>query len=125
MSLLLSTGPTRSYELTVSVDWVHGTVVLRGDLDRESAHQLAGALTALTATDHPRWVVDTAEVSWCDAGGLRALAAAHALAVASGRELRLVRPSRCVDRLVRLSGLHQLIAESTRGADRVAAARRG
>jgi anti-anti-sigma factor len=105
--------------LTVSIDWVHGTVELRGELDRQSAHHLADALSALTTTAHACWELDTSGVTWCDAGGLRALAAAHAFAVASGRSLRLVRTSRCVQRLVTLSGLDQLIADSVRPASRL------
>jgi anti-sigma B factor antagonist len=97
--------------LAVSINWVHGAVVLRGELDRHSAHHLVDALGALAATDHRCWVVDAADVTWCDAGGLRALAAAHAMALESGRELRLVQPSRCVDRLVTLTGLDRLIAD--------------
>jgi len=98
--------------LTVSVQWAAATVVLRGELDRECAHHLLDALTALACTDQPCWVVDAAGVTWCDAGGLRALAAAHALAVAHGRRLRLVHASRCVDRLVRLSGLDLRMADT-------------
>ena len=108
----LSTAPPPSEWLTVSVDWVQGTVVLCGELDRESAHHLADALWALSTTPHACWVVDTAGVTWCDVSGLRALAAACTLAAATGRELRLVRTSRCVDRLVRLSGLDRLIADT-------------
>ena len=96
--------------LTVSVQWSGATVVLSGELDRDCAHHLVDALAALAGTDQPCWVVDAAAVTWCDAGGLRALAAAHALAVAHGRELRLVRASRCVDRLLRLSGLDRQLA---------------
>jgi anti-sigma B factor antagonist len=100
--------------LVVSIDSLHGAVVLRGELDRDSAHHLVDAVSVLAAGTHSCWVVDTAGVTWCDVGGLRALAAAHALAVESGRELRLVRSSRCVDRLVTLSGLDRLIAGSVR-----------
>ena len=99
--------------LVVSIDWVHGAVVLRGELDRDSAHHLVDAAAALSATSHPSWVIDTAAVTWCDAAGLRALATVHAVAVAHGRRLRLVRSSRCVDRLVTVSGLAQLIADRT------------
>jgi anti-sigma B factor antagonist len=96
--------------LTVSIQWSRATVVLSGELDRDGAHHLVDALAALAGTDQPCWVVDAAAVTWCDAGGLRALAAAHALAASHGRELRLVRASRCVDRLLRLSGLHGRLA---------------
>ncbi|MCZ2836945.1 STAS domain-containing protein [Modestobacter sp. VKM Ac-2985] len=108
----LTTGPAPSAELTVSVDRAHATVVLSGELDRDSVHHLTGALAALSASSNARWVVDTAGVTWCDAGGLRGLAAAHAQAVDSGRELRLTGTPRCVDRLLRLSGLDQLIADT-------------
>ena len=91
--------------LAVSIQWSCATVVLSGELDRDCAHHLVDALTALAGTHQPCWVVDAAAVTWCDAGGLRALAAGHALAVAHDRELRLVGASRCVDRLLRLSGL--------------------
>jgi len=102
--------PDPAPSLAVTIDWVRGGVALRGELDRDSAHHLVDAVRALATTDHRRWVVDAAEVTWCDAGGLRALAAAHALALASGRELTLAGRSRCVDRLLTLSGLGQRIA---------------
>jgi anti-sigma B factor antagonist len=98
--------------LAVSIDWAHGAVVLRGELDRDAAHHLIDALAALRAAGHPCWVVDAAEVTWCDAGGLRALAAGRALAIESGRELRLVHPSRCVLRLVLLTGLDELLVDA-------------
>jgi anti-sigma B factor antagonist len=108
---IISSHPDAS-SLTVSIDWLSGAVVLRGELDRNTVHHLDDALTALAVTDHDCWVLDTAEVTWCDAGGLRALASAHALAEQHGGELRLVRPSRCVERLVTLIGLDRLIASS-------------
>lgn len=95
--------------LSVSVDLVGGGVVLSGELDRDSSHHVVDALAALRDTHHRRWTVDTAAVTWCDAGGLRALATGHALAVACGRELRLVRTSRCVERLLRISGLAERV----------------
>ncbi|WP_138733044.1 STAS domain-containing protein [Modestobacter excelsi] len=98
--------------LTVSVQWSRATVVLSGELDRDCAHHLLDGLAALVDIDQPCWVVDAAAVTWCDAGGLRALAAAHALAVAHGRRLRLVHASRCVERLVRLSGLDVRMADT-------------
>lgn len=111
------TPPAASHDvdptLAVSVDWSTGSVVVRGELDRCAAHHLLDALGSLLTTDHQQWTVDTAGVTWCDAGGLRALAAAHALALAHGRELRLTPSSRCVDRLVVLSGLDRRIAART------------
>src|SRR3982751_2684419 len=76
--------------LAVSLDRSSGTVTVSGELDRESAHHLLDALDALRATPHRTWSVDASQVVFCDAAGLRALAAAQALATRHGRELRVV-----------------------------------
>jgi anti-anti-sigma factor len=88
----------------VSVDVPHARVSVTGELDRESSHHLLDALTVLTAQPGRRWRLDASGVTFCDAGGVRALGRAHALATAHGRTLQLERTSRSVDRLVQLVG---------------------
>jgi anti-sigma B factor antagonist len=95
--------------LAVSIDWAQGLVLLAGELDRESAHHLLDALETLSGTEHRTWGVDASQVTFCDAGGLRALAAAQALATRHGRELLVVAASRCVERLLILTGLEGLL----------------
>jgi anti-sigma B factor antagonist len=90
--------------LAVSVDLPHARVRVAGDLDRESSHHLVDAMVMLTTRSSRRWRLDAGDVTYCDAGGLRALSDAYALAAEHGRSLQLVRSSRPVDRLVELLG---------------------
>ena len=96
-----STAP-RPDALSIRIDLVAGRVTLTGDLDRGSAHHLSDAVAALVPTPHLRWELDARGVTWCDAGGLRALLAASALATALDRRLAVVAASRCVARLLAL-----------------------
>jgi anti-anti-sigma factor len=75
-----------------------------GELDRDSAHHLLDALAMLTTRSSRHWRLDAGAVTFCDAGGVRALSSAHELAAAHGRSLDLERTSRSVDRLVELLG---------------------
>jgi anti-sigma B factor antagonist len=97
-----------SSALTVTVDWPDGVVRLSGELDRDSAHHLLDALDTLAATGHRVLGVDAAEVTFCDAGGLRALVVGSRLLRADGRDLQVLRASRCVGRLLTIAGLDYL-----------------
>ena len=88
--------------LSIRVDLAAGRVTLTGDLDRGSAHHLTDAIAALVPTRHARWELDACGVTWCDAGGLRALLSATTLAARLDRELAVVAASRCVARLLAL-----------------------
>jgi anti-anti-sigma factor len=105
-SHLPSTHPDSA--LVVSIDWPGGVVRLSGELDRDSAHHLLDALEALAVTGHRVLGVDAADVTFCDAGGLRALVVASRLLRAGGRDLRVQRASRCVARLIAMAGLDHL-----------------
>ena len=94
--------------LVVSVDLPRARVRVAGELDRDSAHHLLDALTVLDEVPARRWQLDVRGVTFCDAGGLRALTHAHRLAADSGRVLHLGRTSRPIARLVGLVGYEQL-----------------
>ncbi|MDP9428193.1 MAG: STAS domain-containing protein [Actinomycetota bacterium] len=79
------------------------------ELDRAVAHRLADALAALPLTGHSTWTVDAAGLSFCDAEGLRVIAAGAALAESRGCTLRLVDPSPFVTRLLGMVGMAELI----------------
>jgi anti-sigma B factor antagonist len=96
--------------LAVSIDPLRGLASVSGQLDRDHSHELMAALPAIVGTSHPSWVIDTAGVTFCDADGLRTLAAARALAADHGCGLTLDPASRCVQRLVTLVGLGDLLA---------------
>lgn len=102
--------------LAVSVDLPSSLVSVAGELDRDSAHHLLDAMAVLTTRTSRRWRLDASAVTFCDAGGVRALSSAHALATAHGRSLDVERTSRQVDRLVELVG-HEQVFPSGEGSD--------
>ena len=102
--------------LAVSVDLPSSLVSVAGELDRDSAHHLLDAMAVLTTRTSRRWRLDASAVTFCDAGGVRALSSAHALATAHGRSLDVERTSRQVDRLVELVG-HEQVFPSAEGSD--------
>jgi anti-anti-sigma factor len=97
-------GVTPVPPLAVSVDLSSAKVRVAGELDRESAHHLVEAVAMLTTRHSRNWRLDAGDVTFCDAGGLRALSDAHTMATEHGRRLDVVRSSRPVDRLVELLG---------------------
>jgi anti-anti-sigma factor len=99
----------RSRPLLLSIDLQSGRITAAGELDRAVAHRLADALDALALTGHRTWTVDAAGITFCDAGGLRVLAGAAALADDRGCTLRLVDASPFTVRLLRLVGMAELL----------------
>ncbi|WP_448609388.1 STAS domain-containing protein [Geodermatophilus sp. URMC 60] len=95
--------------LLLSIDLRNGCVTAAGELDRLVAHRLGDALHALGVTGHRTWTIDAAGLTFCDAAGLRALAAGAALAEDRGCVLRLVAPSPFTVRLLRLTGMADLL----------------
>ena len=99
--------------LRIRVDSWLGLVLLAGELDREHSPELLAALSTLADTHHRTWQVDSAGITFCDAGGLRALAAVERLAADHGCQLTIIRSSQCVHRLVTLVGLTRLLQPHT------------
>ena len=81
------------------------------ELDRAVAHRLTDALFALVQTGHRSWTVDAAGISFCDAEGLRVLAAGVALAESRGGTLRVTDPSPITAHLLRLVGMTDLLVD--------------
>ena len=67
------TGSAPAAPLAVSVDLPGSRVSVAGELDRDSAHHLLDALAMLTTRSSRHWRLDTGAVTFCDAGGVRAL----------------------------------------------------
>ena len=98
-----------SRPLLLSIDLRNGRIAAAGELDRTVAHRLTDALYALVQTGHRTWTVDAAGISFCDADGLRALAAGAALAESRGCRLRVTAASPFTTQLLRLTGMTDLI----------------
>ena len=110
-----------SRPLLLSIDLRAGRVTVAGELDRAVAHRLGDALDALALTGHRAWTVDAAAITFCDAEGLRVLAAGAALAESRGCTLQLVGASPFTARLLRLVGMGQLLDAPAVGWPRGAA----
>ena len=98
-----------SRPLLLSIDLRTGRITAAGELDRAVAHRLCDALDALALTGHRTWTVDAAGITFCDAEGLRVLAAGTTLARERGCTLRLVDASPFTARLLRLVGMDGLL----------------
>jgi anti-anti-sigma factor len=95
--------------LCVSVDVRSGRITLTGDLDHCSAHLLVDALPLLAAGPSTTWSVDASAVTFCDGGGLAALVQTRDSALAAGRRLHVVAASRCVRRIIDMTGTGHLL----------------
>src|SRR3712207_3000325 len=95
--------------LLLSIDLRTGRVTAAGELDRAVAHRLGDALDALALTGHRTWTVDAGGITFCDAEGLRVLAAGLALARSRSCTLRLVDVPPFTARLLHAVGMGDLV----------------
>lgn len=108
MSVPVLSGQLPEHPLLLSIDLRSGRITATGELDRLVAHRISDALLALSTTAHRTWTVDAGGVTFCDAEGLRAIAAGAALARERGCALRVVAASPFLVRLMRLTGVSGL-----------------
>jgi anti-anti-sigma factor len=105
----------------------HATVAVRGDLDLATVDQVVRYVSDVIDRHDGLVSADVGGVTFCDACGLGALIRIAAYAERAGRQLELVRPSRAVTRIMRITGIDHLIApsalERSAGVPHAAAAR--
>ncbi|BCY08000.1 STAS domain-containing protein [Actinoplanes sp. L3-i22] len=107
----------------VSLDHRDGATVVtvRGDLDLDSAPQLAEGLAAALDRPAPRVVVDLSGVEFCDSIGLSTFVVGHRRAEAAGGWLRLAAPGEFLERLLDTLGIagrlgvHPTVADALAG----------
>ena len=92
------------------------TVAVGGELDIESGPCLRDQLTCMIRAIGPRLALDLTGVTFIDCSGLTALLTARKAAQARGGWLRLVAVSRCVGRLVQITGLQDALRVARREA---------
>jgi anti-anti-sigma regulatory factor len=76
--------------MLVRLDLVAGRVALVGRLNRQTAHLLDDAISALLLTDCPLWTVDVSGLTVADRPGLRAVETAYRRALQHGRGMAMV-----------------------------------
>lgn len=89
----------------LSIDLADGSVAIHGDLDREHADLFLETFQVLTASGSSSWSVDVAAVTFCDAGGLRALLDAKRAAGRAHRSFRITRAGPWMRHLLPMVGL--------------------
>jgi anti-anti-sigma regulatory factor len=73
----------------LSLDIRAGRVAIQGDFDREHVVPFLDTIGLLDDSPSPSWSIDVADVSFCDAGGLRALVTAQRFAERTGRTFQI------------------------------------
>jgi anti-anti-sigma factor len=98
-------------ELQLTVDRPNNEITfgLIGDLDLATAGILGEAIDVFDARHFTRVTIDVSEISFCDCAGLGALITAHHTITDTGGHLRLIRPSRPVQRLLTVARCRWLL----------------
>lgn len=97
--------------MVVSTRWDDATavIVVEGELDLHASPKLTAAVEQMLS-DGPRAVeVDAGGLTFADSAGLRALLMARNEAEKQGTDLRLVRVSEPLDRLLEMTGLREVL----------------
>jgi anti-sigma B factor antagonist len=87
----------------------HAVVAVRGDLDLATVDRVIRYVSdVIDRTDGPI-SADLGGVAFCDACGLGALVRLAAYAERAGRRLEMIRPSRALVKIMRITGVDQLL----------------
>jgi anti-anti-sigma regulatory factor len=89
----------------LSVDVATGRVAIVGEFDRQSVARFLDAVGRLADSPSPSWSIDVSAVTFCDAGGLRAILEAQRCAERLGREFRVIRPGPWMCHLLPIIGV--------------------
>lgn len=115
--LPLPTGRSSDWGLTISSVSSAGSTIVRpvGELDLSTVRLLEEALLDELGRGARHLVLDLRRLEFCDAAGLQALLRVRRRALASGARLLLERPTRTVRRVLEITRLDWLIADSNPG----------
>ena len=100
---------------TVSTDSWHATVRLSGELDVAAADPLRAAITEHLDAGRRVIHVDTADVTFMDSTAIGAIVALHSRCKDEGGSLILTNVQGPVERLIRITGLDQVLLIDTSG----------
>jgi anti-sigma B factor antagonist len=87
----------------------HAVIALRGELDLATVDRVVRFVSDVIDRHDGPVSADLHGVAFCDACGLGALIRIAAYAERAGRRLELLRPSRALTRIMRITGVDQLL----------------
>jgi anti-anti-sigma factor len=94
----------------------HAVIAVRGDLDLATADRVVGYVSDVINRHDGPVSADLGGVAFCDACGLGALVRIAAHADRAGRRLVMIRPSRALVKIMRITGVdHLLLAPAQAG----------
>ncbi|MEV0718705.1 STAS domain-containing protein [Asanoa sp. NPDC050611] len=85
------------------------TVRLAGELDMDTAGQLVDTFNRILDGDGRNVVLDLGDLEFLDSSGLRVLLDGRERAIEKGATLRVRRPRPFVERVLRISGIAELL----------------
>ncbi len=94
----------------------HAVIALRGDLDLATVDRVVRYVSEVIDRHNGPVSADLHGVAFCDACGLGALVRIAAYAERAGRRLELIRPSRALTRIMRITGVDRLLLAPAQGA---------
>jgi anti-sigma B factor antagonist len=87
----------------------HAVIAVRGDLDLATVDRVIGYVSEVIDRHDGPVSADLGGVAFCDACGLGALVRIAAYAERAGRRLEMIRPSRALVKIMRITGVDQLL----------------
>jgi anti-anti-sigma factor len=87
----------------------HAVIAMRGDLDLATVDRVVGYVSDVIDRHDGPVSADLGGVAFCDACGLGALIRIAAYADRAGRQLEMIRPSRALVKIMRITGVDQLL----------------
>ncbi|MFE5327727.1 STAS domain-containing protein [Embleya sp. NPDC056575] len=88
----------------------HTLVTVHGEIDMDSGPILDDALGRQVSAEPTRLLLDLSSVAFIDSFGLRILVRAERRVREAGGSLRLIAPTRAVERVLRLTGFTLMVA---------------
>ncbi|OPC80782.1 hypothetical protein B4N89_07275 [Embleya scabrispora] len=85
-------------------------MTVHGEIDMDSGPILDDALSRQVSAEPSRLLLDLSSVAFIDSFGLRILVRAERRAREAGGSLRLIAPTRAVERVLRLTGFTLMVA---------------
>lgn len=100
--------------ITTTTEGAARRLALAGELDHETAPELERTLAGVPLAAGHLLVVDVSGLALCDSSGLTTFIAARERALAVGAAFELVDPPAAVTRMLRVTGLDQVLLHSDR-----------